>query len=114
MPRATDGATFRPAAPSPPAVHLDRIVSITAGPNLQGQVVSADQRPAANVQLLFVHADKQNTEETARADSTGKFQVRLDAGTWLVYTRSADGKTDFRRKVEVRADEPTEVRLVSR
>jgi hypothetical protein len=114
MPRATDGATFRPAPPSQPAVRLDRIVSIKSAPNLQGEVLSADQRPVANVQLLFVHADKRNTEETARADAAGRFQLTLDAGTWLVYTRGADGKTDFRRKVEVRENEPTEVRLVSR
>lgn len=115
MPRASDGATFRPATPSaPPAVRLDRIVSIKSAPNLQGEVVNADQRPAANVQLVFVHAEKRNTEETTRADETGRFRVTLDAGTWLVYTRGADGKTDFRRKVDVRDDQPTELRLVSR
>jgi hypothetical protein len=114
MPKATEGATFRPGNPNaPPAVRLDRIVSIP-GTNLEGRVVSEDRRPLANARLLFVHADRANARESVTTDAAGKFQVTLAAGTWLVYTRGADGKTDFRRKVEVREGGPTEVQLVSR
>ena len=113
MPRATEGATFRPAPSNPPAVRLDRIVSATDA-KLQGQVVSEDARPVANVQLLFISADQASTRESVTADIAGKFNVSLTTGNWLIYTRGPNGKTDFCRKVEVRADEPTELRLVSR
>jgi Carboxypeptidase regulatory-like domain len=113
MPRAPEGSTFRPAPVYPPSVRLDRIVSASST-NLQGQVVNEDSRPVANVKLLFVPADQQNARESTTADASGKFQVDLEPGTWLVYTVSSDGKSDFRRKLEVGANQPSEVRLVSR
>jgi hypothetical protein len=113
MPKASDSSSFRPTVPAPPAVRLDRIVSATS-PSLQGSVVGQDSRPIPNVQLLFIQADQLNNRETAKADAAGKFEVPLSAGSWLVYTQTPDGKTEFRRKIEVRADERTEVQLVSR
>jgi hypothetical protein len=113
MPRAPETSTFRPTAPTPPSVRLDRIVSASA-PLLQGQIVSEDRQPVPHVQLLFILADKMSTRESVTADVSGKFQLTLAAGSWLVYTQTPDGRTDFRRKIEVRADEPTELRLVSR
>jgi hypothetical protein len=112
-PRAPEGATFRPTPSYPPSVRLDRIVS-ASGTSVQGQVVSEDRQPLANAQLLFVHADKMNTRESATADAAGKFQVTLESGSWLVYTRNNDGKTEFRKKIEVGAEAPSELRLVSR
>jgi hypothetical protein len=113
MPRAPEGASFRPTPSYSPSVRLDRIVS-ASGTSVQGQVVSEDRQPLANVQLLFVHADKVNTRESATADAAGKFQVTLESGAWLVYTRSNDGKTEFRKKIEVGSENPAELRLVSR
>ncbi len=114
MPRAPEGASFRPStAYPPPAVRLDRIVS-ASGPSVQGQVVSEDRHPVANVQLLFINADQVNTRETITADAAGKFQVNLAAGSWHVYTQTRDGKTEYRSKIDVRANEANDVRLVSR
>jgi hypothetical protein len=113
LPRVPEGSTFRAAPVYPPSVRLDRIVSASST-NLQGEIVSEDSKPIANVQLLFVPTDKDNTRESATADAAGKFQVALEPGTWLVYTVSSDGKSDFRRKIEVGANQPGEVRLVSR
>ncbi len=112
-PKAPQGSSFRPTPSGPPSVRLDRIVAIPKA-NLQGEVVTGDRRPAANAQILFVHADLQNSREAVTADAAGHFRVNLTPGTWLVYTRNADGKTDFRRKLEVREDRPTELQLVSR
>jgi hypothetical protein len=113
MPRVPEGSTFRPAPAYPPSVRLDRIVSASST-NLQGQVVSEEGKPLANVRLSFVPADKENTREAATADAAGKFEIVLEPGTWLVYTLGADGKTEFRRKIEVGRNEPSELRLVSR
>jgi hypothetical protein len=113
MPGVPENSSFRPTAPAPPSVRLDRIVS-AAEANLQGQIVSTNRTPIPNVRVLFIREDQVNRRETATADAAGKFEVSLNAGSWLVYTQSQDGKTEFRRKIDVRADEPTEVRLVSR
>jgi hypothetical protein len=113
MPKVTEGATFRSLPKAPPSVRLDRIVSASSA-TVDGQVVSETQRPVANTQLLFVLADQPNTRESVTSDGSGKFRVSLESGTWLVYTRTADGNTEFRRKINVRADEPAELRLVSR
>lgn len=121
-PGTAGGATFRPnpsyapATPSyatPPSVRLDRIVALP-GSKLEGEVIGADGRPGARVQLLFAHADKQNTQQSVTADDAGKFHVTLVAGTWLVYTRHANGQTEFRRKIEIRDGESTLLQLVSR
>jgi hypothetical protein len=114
MPRAPEGATYRPAPANPPSVRLDRIVAAPST-SLEGQVVNEEKKPLGNVRLLFVAADGMNTRESITADAAGKFQVSLGNGTWLVYTLGPDGKTEFRRKLEVRPDEQqTELHLVSR
>jgi hypothetical protein len=114
MPRAPEGATYRPTPSIPPSVRLDRIVAAPST-TLQGLVVNDEKKPLGNVHLLFVAADAVNTRESTTADAAGRFQVSLGKGTWLVYTVSSDGKTEFRRQLEVRPDEQqTEMRLVSR
>jgi hypothetical protein len=113
MPRAPENSSFRPTAPVAPSVRLDRIVSANEA-TLQGQVVTTDRSPIPNVLVLFVREDQVNRRQTATADAAGRFEVSLNTGSWLVYTQSRDGKTEFRRKIDVRADQPTEVRLVSR
>jgi hypothetical protein len=121
MPRAPEtSSSYRQPAPrtapaqAPPAVRLDRIVSLPAEPKVEGQVVRQDSRPHAGARLLFVSADRQGVREAATADAGGRFQVTLAAGGWLVYLHGADGKPVFQQRVQVRDAEARPLMLVSR
>ncbi len=113
------GNTSRPtptAAPAPPTVRLDRIVSVPAPTSgqLQGRVVTAENLPQAGVELTFVRADSQDTRQPVVADSTGNFDVKLANGGWHVYMTGRDGKPAYHSLIEVRGDDSRPVVLVSR
>ncbi|MBY0522349.1 MAG: hypothetical protein K2R98_03085 [Gemmataceae bacterium] len=121
MPPA-NGTGYRPAAPAPaqpssppPVVKLDRIVSLpAAGGQVQGQVVQSNNAPRPGAKLVFVSAEKQAPQETVTADNTGRFNVKLSSGGWLVYMTGNDGKSLFHSKIDVRGEENRQVVLVSR
>jgi hypothetical protein len=118
MPPAEGNAYRQPnlktpaAVPPGPNVRLERIVSLP-GPSLSGQVLSSG-RPQAGARVLLVSADKARTKQTVTADKSGRFEVTLTSGSWLVYVHGADGKPVFQDKVEVRDDSPRQVVLTSR
>lgn len=96
-----------------PAVRRDRIAS-RSSPVVQGTVVSADQKPLAGARLLFVSTGSDHTQIPSRADNEGNFEVKLPAGSWLLYTTDATGKkTEYKQKVTVQDEQTTLVKLVS-
>ncbi len=113
MPPASGSSLRQPLPAAPPPVKFDRIASGLAG-QVQGQVVRADARPLANVRVLFVCADRREPQQTAATDGSGKFEVSLASGSWLVYLPGADGKPSFQRKIDVQNNQPRQMLLVSR
>jgi hypothetical protein len=116
QPQLKGPLTLPAASPSqpPPQVHIDRIAALP-GPNLEGQVVaSRDRAPHAGARVLFVSADRQGPQQSVTADSDGRFQTSLAAGSWLVYVRNTDGDPVFADKVEVKEEETRRMTLVSR
>jgi hypothetical protein len=108
-------APARPATLPPPAVKLDRIVALPGGSgSVQGQVVRDDRSPRANAQVLFVCASQKGPRQVVTADATGRFQVTLASGGWLVYVHGVDGKPVFHSKIDVQGEETRNVTLVSR
>lgn len=105
-----------PQAPAtPPQVRLDRIASNSQrGTAIQGQVVNDDNAPKANVQLLFVNADRQNDREAATASADGRFDVSLASGRWLVYIRGSNGQRVYHSRIDVEDRDTSYIRLVSR
>jgi hypothetical protein len=97
----------------PPPIRLDRIASRfhAAGEPVEGQVVSRDSRPAPRVEVTLIHATRSRLQAHATADSAGRFDVSLPAGTWLVYTRTADGRDVYQGKIEVRDQQTTRIRV---
>jgi hypothetical protein len=102
-----------PPPAAAPAVRLDRITAAPAG-QLQGQVVSTDNRPCGDMRVLFVSADRRLPRQTVDADRSGHFQVTLEPGGWLVYLQGIDGRPTFQKKIDVRDQEKSEMTLVSR
>jgi hypothetical protein len=126
MPKAYDSSSYRqpqlrspvpgqPAAPAqaPPRVRLERIAALPDY-NLDGQVVSSARIPQANARVLFVSADQAGGRQSVTADPRGRFQVTLASGSWLVYVQDGRGQQVFQRRVDVSADQPHTMTLVSR
>lgn len=112
MPKTSD-TNYRPAPP--PVVRLDRIVSVPKNGNqVEGKVVLNNNAPRGNVELLFVSTEKQGPQEKVTADTTGRFNVQLASGNWLVYMAGADGKPVFHSKIDVNSHDVRPVVLVSR
>ena len=63
-------------------------------------------------ELLRAYAAAHADELPAAVRSLAPSSEWPDAGNWLVYTQSADGRPVFQRKIEVRFDEPTTLTLV--
>lgn len=98
----------------PPAVKLDRIVSLPAHNAVQGVVVQADDKPRPSAKLLFVNDKKLGTQQPVTADPAGKFNVDLAPGTWLIYLAGTDGKLIYHSKLDVQGEGNRPVMLVSR
>jgi hypothetical protein len=121
MPPA-QGSNYRqvpPATPQsspPPTVKLDRIVSVPRSEpgSIQGQVVQQDNEPRPGIQLTFVRADRQETQQPVTADNAGNFRVNLPPGGWLVYLTGNDGKPVYHSQIEVKGEESRQITLVSR
>jgi hypothetical protein len=100
-----------PSTPAP-AVRRDRIAS-RSDPVVQGTVVGGDQRPQAGARLLFISNDASHTRVQSQADGSGNFEVKLPAGSWLLYTYDAQGRTDYKQKLTVQDEQTTLVKLVN-
>jgi hypothetical protein len=97
-------------APQPP-VKLDRIA---AGPNsvVEGQVVRADNSPKASAKVLFVNAAT-GQRQTIVANSAGRFQTELPAGSWHVYVHGANDLPIYQNRVDVNGSQFRQVSLVN-
>lgn len=104
-----------PLAPTmAPRVRLDRIVSVPSG-RIDGQVVRGSNTPWAGARVSFVPTQRSGvTASSATADASGRFQVSLPSGTWLVYLTGADGKQTLHSKLDVRDRETRQLTLASR
>jgi hypothetical protein len=100
-------------SPPPPArIRLDKTASLD-DVNVRGQLVSTGQQPQRNTRVLFVSQDQERLQMTATTDTSGKFDIQLASGNWLVYTPGADGRPVFNQKVYVEGTGPRSVLLVS-
>src|SRR5262245_42250909 len=109
-------ATFRqqsnPTPPNPtPQVKLERIVY---GPEsfVEGQIVQTDNTPRPNASVLFVSADN-GKRETVTANNTGRFQVNLASGNWLVYVQGRDGTAQFHSRLSVQQHQAARITVVN-
>jgi hypothetical protein len=121
MPKVIDGSYRQPQLQTPvpvtpPAqgkVRLDRITSLP-GATVHGQLVSAGQAAQPGTRILFVSEQQQRDHRTVTTDASGRFQLALGSGNWLVYTPGADGRLVFNQKLQVEGSSPRPVILVSR
>jgi len=108
-------ATFKqqsnPAVPPAPPVKLDRIVY---GPEsfVEGQIVRTDNTPRPNASVLFVSADN-GKRETVTANNTGRFQVNLASGNWLVYVQGHDGVAQYYSRLSVAQNQTAKITVVN-
>jgi hypothetical protein len=104
------------SAPRPNPIRIDRTTSrFASAGNLHGMVVRDDRiTPRGNAKMLFVSVEKQGPQETATTDSTGRFDVALKAGEWLMYVAGEDGKPEYHSKLTVQASDDRVVTIVSR
>lgn len=108
-------ATFKqqsqPTPPATPPVKLDRIVY---GPEsfVEGQIVRTDNTPRPNASVLFVSAEN-GKRETATANNTGRFQVNLASGNWLVYVQGRDGTAQYHSRLNVQQNQTARITVVN-
>jgi hypothetical protein len=100
-----------PAAPQPPV----KLNQIAVGPDshVEGQVVRSDNSPKPSAKLLFVNAST-GKRQTIYANTAGRFQVDLPAGSWHVYLHGADDLPIYHSRVDVNGAQWRQVNLVSR
>jgi hypothetical protein len=100
-----------PAAPQPP-VRLDRIA---VGPNshVDGQVVRSDNSPKPNAKVMFINA-MTGKRETVVANTAGRFNAELPAGSWHMYLHGADDIPIYQSRIDVNGAQTRQVSLVSR
>jgi len=99
--------------PAPQApVKLDRI---SAGPNsvVEGQVLRADNSPKASAKVLFVNAST-GQRHTILANSAGRFQTELPAGSWHVYVHGANDLPVYQSRIDVNGSQFRQVSLVQK
>ena len=97
-------------APQPP-VKLDRIA---AGPNsvVEGTVVRADNSPKGNAKVMFVNAST-GEKQMINANSAGRFQTELPAGSWHVYVHGANDLPIYQNRIDVNGSQFRQVSLVN-
>lgn len=102
----------QPAKQPQPPVKFDRI---TVGPNshVDGQVVRSDNSPKANAKVLFINAST-GQRQTINANTAGRFQTELPAGSWHVYVHGADDLPIYHSRIDVNGAQFRQVNLVSR
>ena len=111
---APGAVPVRPAGPVPAqAVRPDRIASAPAG-RVEGQVVRTDRTPRGGARVMFVNAQRQAPAQFATANASGRFQVNLASGGWLMYVTGADGRETFHSRIEVHGGQPAPLTVVTR
>ncbi|MBI3823955.1 MAG: carboxypeptidase regulatory-like domain-containing protein [Planctomycetes bacterium] len=98
--------------PQQPPVKLDRI-AVGPDSHVDGQVVRSDSSPKANAKVLFINAST-GKRQTVVANTAGRFQVDLPAGSWHVYTHGADDVPIYQNRIDVNGAQNRQVTLVSR
>ena len=93
-------------------VKLDRI-SVGSNSIVEGQVARLDNSPKANAKVLFVNA-LTSQKQTIYANTAGRFQTELPAGSWHVYLYGADDLPVYNTRVDVNGAQSRQVNLVSR
>jgi hypothetical protein len=111
--RAPQPMPSAPPAQPLPRARLDRIASLS-NHNMEGEVLDAGRAPQSGARVLFVSADRKAPRQTVTTDGAGQFRVALASGAWFVYVEDASGTPVYKRKVEVRGNEPTQLTLLSR
>jgi hypothetical protein len=98
-------------APQPPV----KLNQIAVGPDsrVEGQVVRSDSSPKPNAKVLFVNASS-GMRQTVNANTAGRFQVDLPAGSWHVYLHGADDLPIYQNRIDVNDAQTRSVKLVSR
>jgi hypothetical protein len=94
-------------------VKLERIAF---GPDarVEGQVVRGDRSPRPGARVVFVSAQRQAPNQSVTAGATGRFQVTLASGSWLVYVQGADGQQAFHSRLEVDGRPASPLTVVTR
>lgn len=104
------GSSARRDAPAPPPpVRVDRIASARG---VQATLVSRSSRPVPNAKVALIHAERANVRRQLEADADGRINAELEAGTWLVYSRDANGRYVYRGKLEVTGKDAVRARLL--
>jgi hypothetical protein len=98
---------------APPSATLGKVVPIPPA-NVEGVIVRSDDKPEAGARLTFKRSDREGVTHTVTADSSGRFKATLTSGGWVVCTHGADGKLVPQKRIDVRDDKTSEVKLTSR
>jgi hypothetical protein len=101
-----------PVTPQP-NVKRDRIASGN-GTVVDGQLVTEANAPKSGAQLVFVSAQRQSPEKAVTTNTSGRFEVELPQGAWLIYVRNAEGQQIYHSRIDVAAMSTAPIQLVSR
>jgi hypothetical protein len=105
------GSFTKPNAKLRPEKTVSRSTHVT----VRGEVVQNDQiTPRAGAKLVFMNADKPEQKEYATANAFGEFDVRLPAGSWLLYVGGGTGNATYHKKVELGDRDTVDYKVVSR
>jgi hypothetical protein len=103
----------QPQAPAAqPPVKLDRI-AIGPDSHVEGQVVRSDSSPKPSAKVLFIEAST-GKRQTINANTAGRFQIDLTAGSWHVYLHGADDQPIYHSRIDLNGSQTRQVSLVSR
>ena len=102
-----------PQLPSPqPPVKFDRI-AVGPDSHVEGQIVRSDSSPKPSAKVLFINAST-GKRQTIVANTVGRFQVDLPAGSWHVYLHGPDEAPIYHSRIDVNGSQNRQVSLVSR
>jgi hypothetical protein len=104
--------TNSPAPSSPPPVKFDRI-AVGPDSHVEGQIVRSDNSPKPSAKVLFINASN-GKRQTITANTAGRFQVDLPAGSWHVYLHGSDDALIYHSRIDVNGSQNRQVNLVSR
>ena len=103
----------KPQLPSPqPPVKFDRI-AVGPDSHVEGQIVRSDNSPKPNAKVLFINAST-GKRQTITANTAGRFQADLPAGSWHVYLHGPDEAPIYHSRIDVNGSQFRQVNLVSR
>src|SRR4029453_6205356 len=84
---------------APPPVRRDRMAR---GGGVQATVVSRSSKPVPNGKVALIHAERSDLRHPLAPDAEGRIAARVEGGTWLVYTRDANGRYVYRGRLNVK------------